>query len=282
VDKLKGLVLDGGGVFGLCQANILKNIDVDKFDFFVGTSIGSANIASILSKKIDVNKLPCFFYEYMPRIFKKNAFRLNFFSPKYKDSELNESIYDLTGDIKVGDIKKPFFITSIDFKSNKLKVFNNIQIEDESWPLWEVVRCSVAAPSYFSPWKGYIDGGVFANNPSMVAVAACSKVLSCPINEIEICSIGTCTFNINNDGRKMWSTLHWGGWLITSLLHGASSNIPDYFVSSLPLKQYLRINFIGERSWKLDSVSDMYIADKMFEKEIDDAIVAVNNFLSYS
>ncbi len=276
---MKGLVLDGGGVFGIGQAIIVKNIDVTKFDFFVGTSIGSANIASVLSGADTIN-LPSFFYEWMPIIFKSDLYsKLKILSPKYKDANLNESLYRLIGNVNVGDIKKPFFINAINFNDNRLKVFNNIQEEDKSWSLWEVARCSVAAPSYFVPWKNYVDGGVFANNPSMVAVAACCKLLKCPINEVEICSIGTGIFDVNNDGKKMWSVFHWGDWLIKSLLYGSSSNMSDYFVNSLPLKKYLRINFKGEKAWKLDSVSDMKIAEERWKEDINNAIIMVNDFL---
>jgi len=277
---MKGLILDGGGVFGIGQAQILKNIDVSKFDFFVGTSIGAANISSVVSG-VNLQELPSFFHKDMPIIFKSSLIsRCVAFSPRYSDIELNKSLKRLTGDISVGDVKKPFFITAVNFTDNKLKVFNNIQKEDKSWPLWEVVRCSVAAPSYFSPWKGYVDGGVFANNPSMVGVAACSKVLGCPIDEIEICSIGAGKFKINNSEKKMWSIVHWGSWLIDALLYGSSSNMSDYFARSLPLKKYLRIDFIGEKSWKLDSVSNMSVAERKWKNDINDAIASINDFLN--
>ena len=59
----KGLALDGGGVFGVAQAEILcKLTDPMKFDFVAGTSIGSVTAALVALGDATVLKtLPAFF-----------------------------------------------------------------------------------------------------------------------------------------------------------------------------------------------------------------------------
>jgi uncharacterized protein len=277
---MKGLILDGGGVFGIGQAHILSKIDINKFDFFVGTSIGAANVGA-LCFGTEGKDLPDFFHECMPKIFKKNILRCNgLYCPKYSDYELNKSLRYLMGNIDMGDIKKPLFITSVNFHDKKLKVFSNTQENDAFWPLWETVRCSVAAPSYFAPWKGYIDGGVFVSNPSMVAVAAAAKKLKCPLNEIEICSIGTGKFDTYQKYKRMWSIFHWGSWLINALLDGASNTMSEYFVRSLPIKKYFRVDFWGDKSWCLDNVGAMYEAEKLWKNDIEKSIKSIQLFLN--
>ena len=32
-------------------------------------------------------------------------------------------------------------------------------------PVWEVARCTTAAPMHFPEYQGHVDGGVMANNP---------------------------------------------------------------------------------------------------------------------
>ena len=275
---MKGLVLDGGGVFGIGQAQILSEIDLNKFDFMVGTSIGATNIGAIAAN-VNPSDLPDFFHYFMPKIFQKRWFKIHgLYCPLYLDDALNNALKYLVGDIDMGEIEKPIFITSVHFNTKRLKVFSNKKERDAFWPLWEVIRCSVSAPSYFTPWKGYIDGGVFVNNPSMVAVAAASRVLNCPLSEIEICSIGTGHFDNYKDDKKMWSILHWGVWLINALLDGASSDMSDYFVRYLPIKKYLRIDFKGDRNWRLDKVKYMYEAENLWHKDIQNAIKVISEF----
>ena len=95
---MKILSLDGGGIFGVAQANILERVDAfEKFDCFVGTSIGSAIAAAIACGYQDrANR--AFFYEWMPTIFRKSLLRrINPFNSKYSDKGLNEALRSIYG-----------------------------------------------------------------------------------------------------------------------------------------------------------------------------------------
>lgn len=278
---MKGLSLDGGGCQGIGQANILENIDVSMFDFFVGTSIGSVN-AAICATELNVN-LPVFFHEEMPKIFRGHWWRrFKIFTPRYGDKALNKALIKVFDGIQLGDVKKPLFITCVDINTKRLKVFDSTDPSDASLPLWEVIRSAVAAETYFSPWKGRADGGIFVNNPSMVAVAAACSKLGCKLTEIELCSIGTGAENSNNNinGLRSYSFISWGIWLITALLDGAASTMHEYFVRSLPLKKYVRIEFVKDSNWKLDSVKDMYAAEKAWTYDILRGIEIINTFFN--
>jgi patatin-like phospholipase/acyl hydrolase len=268
----KGLVLDGGGVFGIGQANIVAKANIDQFDFFVGTSIGAA-IAAVLAMKYDKTVLPEFFHDRMPEIFAGSWWRShNVFSPRYKDDGLNKALQYLFAGVSLGSVHKPLFATAANLKATSLKVFNSTESSDASWPLWEVIRCSTAAESYFKPWNGYGDGGVFANNPSMVAVAAACKTLNYNIEDIELCSIGTGYVADNKYTNDKWSLAHWGVWLIKALLSGASSSMHEYFVRSLPIKKYERIEFIRDKKWNMDDPKDMLKAEEAWKDGISDGI----------
>lgn len=276
----KGLVLDGGGVFGIGQARILSEIDVSKFDFFVGTSIGSAISASIASG-IDHKRLPDFFHEEMPKIFKTNIFnRYNIFNPKYPDKGLNNALIELLDGLILGNVQKPLFITAANLSTNEIKVFSSENASDEGWPLWEVVRSATAAETYFAPWKGYADGGVFANNPSMVAIASACKVLKYDINEIQLCSIGTGLGSGNYSPKKDFSLFSWGAWLLNTLLQGSSNSMHGYFARSLPINKYTRIQFVRKNGWKMDNPKDMLKAEDFWKTDIQNGIKTVNKFLA--
>ena len=231
---MKILVLDGGGVFGNAQATILQRIDAfEKFDCFVGTSIGAAIAAAIAigeQDKVDQQ----FFHKWMP-----------------------------------------LFITAANVGSRTLKVFS--PETDSGWLLWEVVRAATAAETYFPSWKGYADGGVFANNPSMVGVAGACKALGQNLEDIEVLSIGTGKKPASG-GRGPVSIFGWGAWLVDALLEGASDDMHDYFVNSLPVKKYTRIQFASEGGWKMDSPEDMMKAQAAWAQDMDKAITVVKAF----
>ena len=190
----KGLVLDGGGVFGIGQAHILSQVDISKFDFFVGTSIGAV-MAAACASDMDRSELPKFFHDWMPKIFKvKPFYKYNPFNPSYPCKELNDALKDLLPQITFGEVQKPLFITSSNLHCNKLKVFSSLDKGDGAWPLWEICRSATAAETYFKPWLGYADGAVFANNPAMVAISCACSILDYDIHEIQLCSIGTGSF----------------------------------------------------------------------------------------
>jgi patatin-like phospholipase/acyl hydrolase len=275
----KGLVLDGGGVFGIGQAQILSQVDVSKFDFFVGTSIGSAICAGIAAGE-DHTTLPDFFHQEMPRIFKSNVcHKYNIFNPKYPDVCLNHALVSLLDGLTMGDVKKPLFITSANLSTNQLKVFKSTDSSDEVWPLWEVVRSATAAETYFAPWKGYADGGVFANNPSMVAIASACKNLQMDIGDIQLCSIGTGVGAGNYSPKKDFSLFTWGAWLLKTLLQGSSNSMHGYFARSMPIDKYVRIQFVRQKGWDMDNPKDMLKAEEAWEADIQKGIQTVNEFL---
>jgi len=275
---MKGLVLDGGGTLGIGQARILDACDLSKFDFFVGTSIGSANCAAIASG-LDIN-LTDFFHEQMPEIFKGYWYRkYKLTTPRFNDKGLNNALKDMF-DGSMGDVKKPLFVTSADLGSQRLKVFYSGDSQDGSRPLWEVIRSATAAETYFDPWEGRADGGIFANNPSMVAIAGACDKLNAKIEDIELCSIGTGSSTKNNSLNDLAtkSYITWGMWLLPALLNGAASTMHEYFAKSLPIKKYERIQFKRDEDWVMYSPKDMLKAEKAWEEDIQKGIEVVNNF----
>lgn len=273
---MKGLILDGGGCFGIGQARILDKVDTSKFDFFVGTSIGSAN-AAVLASGIDIN-LTDYFHEDMPKIFRGYWWR-RFLptTPRFPAKAINKSLQNTFDGICLGDVKKPLFITTVSTSTEKLKVFHSNDPADAGMHLWECVRCSTAAPTYFNPYKGYVDGGVYANFPAVVGIAGVCAELGCKVEDLELCSIGT---GVTPGSKKIskWSFLSWGIWLLQAMLNGSSSSMNDFICRQLPLKKYTRIQFIRDKKWSMDSAKDMLKAEKAWEDDITHGIEIVNNF----
>ena len=275
---MKMLCLDGGGVFGKAQSKILADANCwDKWDCFVGTSIGSA-IAAAGALGLHNRVSPVFFDEWMPKVFHRSCLRRFVpFVSKYPDDGLNKALQTVFGTAQMGDVKKPLFVTAADIGGRTLRVFDSTDFDDARLLMWEVIRSATAAETYFDPWKGNADGGVFANNPSMVGVAAASRVLRVPIPEIELLSIGT--GKSTKDGqREPRSMIQWGLWLVNALLRGASDDTHDYFVRSLPIKNCVRIQFLREPEWEMDSPEDMNAAMVEWDSEITVVTPVVRGF----
>jgi len=250
---VKTLSLDGGGVFGVGQSLILSQLDNSKWDVVCGSSIGSAVAACIaIGKRVDVN----FFRTYMPRIFKNHWYVNPIFGSRYSDNGINRSLQEIFGNRTLKETRIPIFITAASIDQHTPKVFYSGNIEDGNMLISDVVRCSCSAPTYFKPWLGYTDGGVFANNPALVLVAKTMNEFGVSLNDIELCSIGTGTFSRSGRANSD-NILFWSKWLITSLLEGGSDKLFDDMACTLPLKKYKRYQFVKRTDWKIDSVEDM-------------------------
>ena len=275
---MKMLLLDGGGVFGRVQSRILAESGcIDKFDAFAGTSIGSPQVLAIALGKSEM-VVPEFFDKWMPRVFHTTWLRrINVLTSKYPDAGLNKALQSVFGSATFGQVRKPVFITAADIGRKTLKVFSSVNFDDASWPAWEVCRCATAAETYFQPWKGFADGGIYANNPSMVGLAAAVRVLKAKIEEMEILSIGTGNSSGVSDPPPR-TRLGTGFWVVEAMLNGAANQMHEYFVKSMPIKRCVRIQFIRDPSWKMDDPKAMYYAERRWALEIQDAIKLVKEF----
>jgi len=199
-DKFKILSLDGGGVRGYLSIKILQNIEAhlneensenipigERFDLIVGTSTG-AIIAALLAfgetaedvlKKYEKD-IPEIFGDKMKQSFPFNIFPFSLYRSKYKSDSLEEKAKKYFKEATFDDLNTDLIVTSVDItsmsprlhKSNFLK--RNLGRKKEL--LTKAIIASTAAPAYFKAARGLlhsdylIDGGVVANNPSLIAM----------------------------------------------------------------------------------------------------------------
>ena len=108
--------------------------------------------------------------------------------------------------------------------------------------LRDAVRASSAAPTYFLPFRGLIDGGIFANNPALCALVEGVKMWHCGIGDIEMLSIGTGKAAISYRKMERWGLFRWIVPLIDTLF-AASSETVHYQCWKLLGDKYKRIDF---------------------------------------
>ena len=103
---------------------------------------------------------------------------------------------------------------------------------------------TAAAPTYFPSVDGYIDGGVYANNPAMCALAQTQDKRYRPtpsLDEVELLSLGTGTSLFYIRGKTLdWGYAQWIKPLISLMLDGISG-IADYQCQQMLRDRYHRL-----------------------------------------
>jgi patatin-like phospholipase/acyl hydrolase len=170
---------------------------------------------------------------------------------KYDSSQLEKALNDYFGETLLSELLKPCLITSYDIKSRRAQFFNQIDAKKSpthDFKVRDVARATSAAPTYFevskiksvfgSPFP-LIDGGVFANNPTMCAYAeARSTVFSSVLNDPDktdnpyakdmiIVSIGTGSSSkpYEYDKAKDWGVIQWIQPIIDIMMSGNSETV---------------------------------------------------------
>lgn len=196
------LSIDGGGMRGLLVIEMLKKLEEltgqrvhEMFDYMCGVSTG-AILSAVLGghKRKTLDEISDLYKDLSAKVFTQGALRGTsslMWSHAYYDTALWEQILQE----QLGD--KDLIKTQRDPNSPKFSaiasVFDNVQImayifRNYTLPprvesqymgshrhkIWEAVRASAAAPTYFEEFKHgkYIlsDGGIMVNNPCAVAI----------------------------------------------------------------------------------------------------------------
>lgn len=133
-------------------------------------------------------------------------------------------------------------------------------IEDYREAAWRVARATAAAPTYFpsftTAWGApLIDGGVWANNPAMVALTEAMAVLEIPCERIGMLSLGTTEspISVRRATRERGGKLQWAGNIVEWLLHGQSLAATKQASLLLGPERFLRISpVVGGGRFALD------------------------------
>ncbi|WP_332697495.1 CBASS cGAMP-activated phospholipase [Halalkalibacter lacteus] len=222
---MKILCIDGGGVRGVFPVAILQALEEeynrpigDLFDVVAGTSTGSIIATSITLKK-EMSSVLDSYKEFGKKIFIRQA-KIGLFKSVYSDRYLRRFFQNTFGDLTLSDIKKPLLIPAVDVTHGKPYVYRSNyghpDSDDLSIKLWDAVLSSCSAPVYFPPnniKNRYlsVDGGLWANNPSLVCITEAMDFFQNSMEDIKILSLGTgvqdIEYKIEDD--KYWGLKKW-------------------------------------------------------------------------
>lgn len=131
----------------------------------------------------------------------------------------------------------------------KPKIFHNIPGEDSDGHVlaYKVGVYTSAAPTYFPVADGYVDGGVFASNPAMCALAQARDARNQvphraeSIDQVVLFSLGTGFSLKYQEGQSLdWGYVPWAVPLVSIMLDGVAG-IADYQCRQLLGDRYARL-----------------------------------------
>jgi patatin-like phospholipase/acyl hydrolase len=208
-DRFQILSLDGGGMKGLFSAALLAAIEedlhiniVDHFDLIAGTSTGGI-IALGLGLGMNPREIVEFYLNEGPNLFPRwfGLKRLqHWVYRKFSAAPLQDALKRCFKDKRFGDSKTPLIIPSYNLGEDDVYLFRTPHHErlrrDYKVPAWKVALSTSSAPTFFPCAREVdsvrlVDGGVWANNPTMVAIVEAYSTLNAPLESQWVLSIGT-------------------------------------------------------------------------------------------
>jgi len=304
-DMITVLSIDGGGVRGIIPAAILEFLEeklqeldgpdvsiADYFDIIAGTSTGGL-VTAMLAAPNEKNRplfaakdITKFYLDNCPHIFPpttgflQSAFKyLN--GPKYSGDYLHKILKKYLGDTRLHQTLTNVVITTYDIKIQQPAIFSTFTAKKDELTdafLADVCIGSSAAPTYLPAYYfqtkdssgntrsfNLIDGGIAANNPTLLAINQVTKqtLLGCPdfavptskardTTKFLVLSLGTGqkmeTYNATDAAK--WSLIGWlsngGKTPIIDMFSQASADLVDIhaavvFQAFKSEKNYLRI-----------------------------------------
>jgi patatin-like phospholipase/acyl hydrolase len=204
---LQILCLDGGGLKGLFAAAVLAEIEADHavtvanhFDLIVGTSTGGL-IALALGAGLSPTRVVDFYVSHGPSIFPTGLSRSlrRCVRSKHSSRALRRALQEILGDRLLGDSHKRLVIPAYSLDENDVYLFktpHHPRFQRDGRELMvEVALATTAAPTYLPAAQlrhhRLVDGGVWASNPTLVAVIEALTVLGKAPSDCRVLSLGT-------------------------------------------------------------------------------------------
>jgi predicted acylesterase/phospholipase RssA len=220
-----------GGVIALCVA---AGIPLDELRDLYTTRAGAVFEDSLLDDLRDVGKV---------------------FGADYDVENLEREAHRVLGDRTLAQLSKRVLVTTFDLDNEaaterrwKAKLFHNFPGPDcdADALAYRIAVATAAAPTYFASYDGYVDGGVFATNPSMCALAQTLDARVPASERAELGDVRMLSFGTGHTLRYIeGDRLDWGYWqwvrpLLDVMLDGVNG-IVDFQCAQLLGARYHRL-----------------------------------------
>ncbi len=204
------LSIDGGGIRGIIPGMVLVRLErhlqettgnedariADYFDLVAGTSTGGILACGYLMPGEETPQRPRYqaqelvnlYLDHGGQIFSAGLWHRirtagGVLDEKYPADHLETALEERFGDTRLSQLLRPCLITAYDIRGRETRFFTQHDArggDTRDFRVRDVARATSAAPTYFEVANiesganidyPFIDGGVFANNPTMCAYA---------------------------------------------------------------------------------------------------------------
>ncbi|KAI6688153.1 hypothetical protein NL676_024981, partial [Syzygium grande] len=315
------LSIDGGGIRGLIPGTILSFLEselqkldgedariADYFDVISGTSTGGL-VTAMLTTPNENNRpvfaakdIKDFYLNHCPKIFPQDSCPFTpvtkmikaMAGPKYDGKYLHNVVREELGDKRLHQTLTNVVIPTFDIKSLQPTIFSSYQVKKD--PSMDALLSDICISTSFETKDStgkvrefnLIDGGVAANNPTLVAMGEVTKAIVggssdfFPIKPMDyrrflVISLGTGTRKTEgkytaHEAAK-WGVLGWltsGGSPLIDVFSQASADMVDYHLSAVFQALQLHDNYLRIQDDTLSGVlSSVDVATK---KNLNDLV----------
>ena len=244
----KILSIDGGGILGVLPASVLAELEErflggqpigQHFDMIAGTSTGGI-IALGLAIGLTAQDIKTFYLERGRYVFPEDSWlgrrRRNIrhvFESRHDGSQLGAELRRILQDRRFGEARNRLCIPSFDGRYGEPWIFKTPHHpeyrKDKFERMVDIGLATSAAPTYLPAFthNGYtmLDGGIWANNPVMIALVDALSCYQIERRQVQILSLGCGqrTFRVGNRlARAGW--LMWGKPALEAAMRAQSHN----------------------------------------------------------
>jgi patatin-like phospholipase/acyl hydrolase len=237
----------------------------DLVDLIAGTSTGGI-LACALARPGDAGaprfsaaELVRLYVDEGPHIFDRSLLKRiqsgnGLLDERYDDKGLRTVLDRYLGDTPISEARTEIMLTAYDLEGRFAFFFRSSRartMPDHDFTMVDAAHATSAAPTYFEPVQvrdradvrtyTLVDGGVFATNPAMCALAEVSRAGRAP--EIELLlSLGTGeqAAPIKYEDAKDWGQLEWAPRIVDVVFDGVAETV-DFEAAHLLGDLYVRL-----------------------------------------
>ncbi|MGE5558795.1 MAG: patatin-like phospholipase family protein [Bacillota bacterium] len=275
--KYKILCFDGGGIRGILAAKLLDMLSkavpgmLKNVRLYAGTSTGSIIALALaygakpeIVVRLYVDNGPDIFTPFDVPFYEKFVRGIN--KPKYNNIKLRKILEkNFAGSPVLGSLRGRVLVNAFKLKDGgnwkPVMMTNFPNSAYLNTPVVDAALRSSAAPVYFPSYQGFIDGGVFANNPCINALSAALDKRSGKawLHQIRMLSFGTGFYPACLHHRDVvWGAMEWldpfskPSAPLLSILMDGSQIVDDYQCRMILGEKYCRVNIQLDKRVDLD------------------------------
>jgi len=278
-EKFYGLSLLGGGVRGRLTIQPLQFLEeksgkpiAEMFDMIAGTSTGGILACGLATTKYTAQDLAGIYDDHAEEIFTRTAKWKSLFGilrSKHNSTGLERVMNQYFGNSRLSDCGTDILVTAYDTTSAKPYFFKSANFsENQNHFLRDVAVATASAPTYLPPKSlnngrvSLIDGGIYANDPTMCLLAEALNQGYAPEN-IFILTIGTGKTNkvypyreVREWGLKSWLRKRGDTPLISMIMDGTNETVDYQTRQILSPENYLHLQIeIAEKHSVMDNAT---------------------------